>query len=184
MCDFHNFGLIFAGQMHCLPQRLKSTLFEIFSNGGSPKGTRSVEKISNNVDFSLWGQQCICPANMRPKLWKSHIVYCVSKIRNYLLYPRSKCDKLLHRCKTSVGYRCNPFEANFMALKVLHRFGEKTSYGNWDMLLLERYRYLSLFKLPNACKREREMKKDNKMGVYIAFYFFFLIVLENLWRQF
>ena len=53
MCDFHDFGLIFAGQMHCLPQRLKSTLFEIFSNGGCPKGTRSVEKISNNVDFSL-----------------------------------------------------------------------------------------------------------------------------------
>ena len=53
MCDFHNFGLIFAGQMHCLPQRLKSTLFEIFLNGGCPKGTRSVEKISNNVDFSL-----------------------------------------------------------------------------------------------------------------------------------
>ena len=25
MCDFHNFGLIFVGQMHCLPQRLKST---------------------------------------------------------------------------------------------------------------------------------------------------------------
>ena len=55
MCDFYNFGLIFAGQMHCLPQRLKSTLFEIFLNGGCPKGTRSVEKISNNVDFSLWG---------------------------------------------------------------------------------------------------------------------------------
>ena len=53
MCDFHDFGLIFAGIMHCLPQRLKSTLFEIFSNGGCPKGTRSVEKISNNVDFSL-----------------------------------------------------------------------------------------------------------------------------------
>ena len=44
MCDFHNFGLIFAGQMHCLPQRLKSTLFEFFSNGGYPSGTRSVEK--------------------------------------------------------------------------------------------------------------------------------------------
>ena len=57
MCDFHNFGLIFVGQMHCLPQRLKSTLFEIFSNGGCPKGTRSVEKISNNVDFSLWGNR-------------------------------------------------------------------------------------------------------------------------------
>ena len=37
ICDFHEFGLIFAGQMHCLPQRLKSTLFEIFSNGGCPK---------------------------------------------------------------------------------------------------------------------------------------------------
>ncbi len=53
MCVFHNFGLIFTGQMHCLPQRLKSTLFEIFSNGGCLKGTQSVEKISNNVDFSL-----------------------------------------------------------------------------------------------------------------------------------
>ena len=28
-----------------LPQRLKSTLFEIFSNGGCPKGTRSVETV-------------------------------------------------------------------------------------------------------------------------------------------
>ena len=27
---FHGFGLIFPGQMHGLPQRLKSTLFEIF----------------------------------------------------------------------------------------------------------------------------------------------------------
>ena len=53
MCDFHNFGLIFTGQMYCLPQRLKSTSFEIFSNGGCPKGIRSVEKISNYVDFSL-----------------------------------------------------------------------------------------------------------------------------------
>ena len=53
MCEFHNFGLIFAGQMHCLPQRLKSTLFEIFSIGGSPKETRSEEKISKNVEFNL-----------------------------------------------------------------------------------------------------------------------------------
>ena len=51
MCDFHDFDLIFSGQMHCLLQRLKST-FEIFSNGGCLKGTRSAEKISN-VDFSL-----------------------------------------------------------------------------------------------------------------------------------
>ena len=47
----------FRGTMHCLPQRIKSTLFEIFSNGGCPKGTWSVEKISNNVDFSLWGNR-------------------------------------------------------------------------------------------------------------------------------
>ena len=53
MCDFHNFGLIFVGEMQCLPQRLKSMLFEFFSNEGCPKGTRSVEKISNNIDFSF-----------------------------------------------------------------------------------------------------------------------------------
>ena len=54
---FSQFWSHFRGTMHCLPQRLKSTLFEIFSNGGCPKGTRSVEKISNNVDFSLWGNR-------------------------------------------------------------------------------------------------------------------------------
>ena len=40
-----------------LPQRLKSTLFEIFSNRGCLKGIQSVEKISNNVDFSLWSNR-------------------------------------------------------------------------------------------------------------------------------
>ena len=35
MCDFHNFVLINAGQMHRLPQRLKSTLFEFFSSLGA-----------------------------------------------------------------------------------------------------------------------------------------------------
>ena len=49
MGEFHNFGLIFAGQMRCLPQRLKSMLFEIFSNGGCPKGTRSVEKFQTTL---------------------------------------------------------------------------------------------------------------------------------------
>ena len=43
MCDFHNFGLILVGQMHCLPQRLKSTLFEIFSNGGYPRAEGYLE---------------------------------------------------------------------------------------------------------------------------------------------
>ena len=74
MSDFHDFGLTWKCQKKShvvarLPQRLKSTLFEIFSNGGCPKGTRS--------DFSLWGKQCVCPAKMRPKLWKSHIVSCL-----------------------------------------------------------------------------------------------------------
>ena len=54
---FSQFWSHFHGTMHCLPQRLKSTLFEIFPNGGCPKGTWSVEKISNNVDFSLWGNR-------------------------------------------------------------------------------------------------------------------------------
>ena len=57
-----------------LPQRLKSTLFEMFSTLWIPFGHPPFEKISNNDDFSLWGKQCICPAKMRPKLWKSHIV--------------------------------------------------------------------------------------------------------------
>ena len=45
----------FGRTMHCLPQRLELTFFEIFSSEGSPKlkGTWSEEKISDNVDFSL-----------------------------------------------------------------------------------------------------------------------------------
>ena len=42
-----------------LPQRLKSTLFEIFSHYADPFVTAQFEKISKNVDFSLWGKQCI-----------------------------------------------------------------------------------------------------------------------------
>ena len=46
MCDFHDFGLIFAEQMHCLPLRLKSTLWV-------PFGHPPIKKNSNNIDFSL-----------------------------------------------------------------------------------------------------------------------------------
>ena len=95
MYDFHDFGLTFF--LHNvffvllkmsknvfwvvarLPQRLKSTFFEIFSNGAA-----------RNVDFSLWGN-CATTQNtffdifkstkthfgekkVRPKSWKSHIV--------------------------------------------------------------------------------------------------------------
>ena len=60
-----------------LPQRLKINVVWFFSTLLLvPFGHLSYEKISNNVDFSLWGKQCICPAKMRPKKWKSHIVCC------------------------------------------------------------------------------------------------------------
>ena len=35
MRDFHNFGLIFAGQCTVCLKRLKSTFFDIFSNGAA-----------------------------------------------------------------------------------------------------------------------------------------------------
>ena len=46
--------VLFGRTIHCLPQRLKSKVFVIFSSGGSPKGTRSEENFSKNIDFSLW----------------------------------------------------------------------------------------------------------------------------------
>ena len=57
-----------------LPQRLKSMLFEIFSTLRVPFEHPPFEKISNNIDFSIWDNQCICPVKMRPKSWKSNIV--------------------------------------------------------------------------------------------------------------
>ena len=80
MYDFHNFGLIFAGQMHCLPQRLKSNVvWNIFKRRvPEGKGTLSVEKISNNVDFSLWGN--------RATTWKYFLTFSsetkIMKIRH------------------------------------------------------------------------------------------------------
>ena len=54
---FSQFCSHFLGTMHCLPQRLKSTLFEIFTNEVVAKRPEEWEKISNNVDFSLWGNR-------------------------------------------------------------------------------------------------------------------------------
>ena len=39
------------------------------------------EKISNNIDFSLWGKQCVCPVKMRPKSWKSNIVHIIHLVQ-------------------------------------------------------------------------------------------------------
>ena len=37
MCEFSQFWSHFQGTMHCLPQRLKSTFFDFFSNGAAQK---------------------------------------------------------------------------------------------------------------------------------------------------
>ena len=44
-----------------LPQRLKSMFFEIFSSLRWPLRDSFVRKFSKNIDFSLWGKQCIVP---------------------------------------------------------------------------------------------------------------------------
>ena len=49
MCDFHNSGLIFTGQMHCLPQMLKSTFFEIFRTEHLRRGQRSEKKFQTTL---------------------------------------------------------------------------------------------------------------------------------------
>ena len=54
---FSQFLSHFHRTMHCLPQRLNSTLFEKFSSRPARKGSAAWEKISNNVDFSLWGNR-------------------------------------------------------------------------------------------------------------------------------
>ena len=90
-----------------LPQRLKSTLFEIFSNGGCPKGTRSVEKISNNIDFSLWGN--------RATTWEYFLTFSsetkIMKIRHSVLYimllPSSICFFIFKKCDSATaGMSC------------------------------------------------------------------------------
>ena len=47
-----------------LPQRLKSTIFEIFSHSAGPFRAGPFEKIPKSVDFSLSGKQCIVPIKM------------------------------------------------------------------------------------------------------------------------
>ena len=49
----------FGRTMHCLPQRLKSTIFEIFHSLRVPFGNPPLENISKMLIFSLWGKQCI-----------------------------------------------------------------------------------------------------------------------------
>ena len=68
MCDFHNFGLIFAGQMLCLPQRLKSTLFEIFLNGGTSLCTAKKQILSRLFPHSAISCQRLGKIMFFPKI--------------------------------------------------------------------------------------------------------------------
>ena len=65
---FSQFWSHFCRTLHCLPQSLKSMFFEIFLNGAAPKGPVEWEKISNNVDFSLW-------SNLATRTTCIHICY-------------------------------------------------------------------------------------------------------------
>ena len=87
-----------------LPQRLKSMLFELFSTFWVPFGHHLFKIFSNNIDFSLWGKQCICPAKMRPKLWKSHIVLLWQDTN--LEKPRWSKMCLCYECEFSCPKPC------------------------------------------------------------------------------
>ena len=76
MYDFHDFGLPWKCHniFPCGCTITSKAKINIFSTLRVPFRHPPFEKISNNVDFSLWDKQCICAAKMRPKSWKSHIV--------------------------------------------------------------------------------------------------------------
>ena len=78
MCDFHNFGLIFVGQMHCLPQRLKSTFLEIFSS----LRWLYLKKFQKTLILAYWGKQCILSHENETKIVKIRHSGMVSLNRN------------------------------------------------------------------------------------------------------
>ena len=54
---FSRFWSHFHGTNALFASKAKINVVWNFSHGGCPKGPQSVEKISNNVDFSLWGNR-------------------------------------------------------------------------------------------------------------------------------
>ena len=62
-----------------LPQRIKSTFFEIFSHSSGSE--RSIQKNFKQRWFYTLRQTVYYPVKMRPKLWKSHIVLDVSAVK-------------------------------------------------------------------------------------------------------
>ena len=65
-----------------LPQRLKSTFSEIFSSLWVAFGDRPLENFSKNIDFSLWGKQCIFLPKWTFFCFLAHCVYTCDKWRS------------------------------------------------------------------------------------------------------
>ena len=110
MSDFHDFGLTWKCQkiFPCGCTITSKTKIDVVWNFFYTPGilrAPSFQKMSNNIDFSLLGKQCICPAKMRAKLWKSHIVqsWCsLFKLRS--LYLRHVCTLYLLVHSTSKSF--------------------------------------------------------------------------------
>ena len=66
--------------MHCLPQRQKSMLFEIFSNGGCPKGTRSEKKFQTTLILALEANSTLSCQNA---LFPHFSSLCISFCNNF-----------------------------------------------------------------------------------------------------
>ena len=120
-----------------------------------PFGHPPFEKISNNVDFSLWGKQCICPAKMRPKLWKSHIVRPLLRssggllaseaetrsshcLHNFMSHERGHCFTGSAKKTTAVVFDTHPvFAVQKTAASACHdlplwRYRQKCSAFLWS----------------------------------------------------
>ena len=90
MSDFHDFGLTWKCQKYShvvarLPQRLKSTLFEIFSNGRytSPSGTLNSKKFHDGV---YWGLNQGCAS-------KNKLLRSVETFRLDRIWPKQNNNK-------------------------------------------------------------------------------------------
>ena len=100
-----------------LPQRLKSTSFEIFS---SPKF------FSKNIDFSHWGKQCII--EFFPRFSSLCIVWWAYKLysknfnwpKSYLKCDVCKCIKMLIQSKQQCLRRSKKYCVNWVHFTQLH----------------------------------------------------------------
>ena len=81
----------FGKTMQCLPQRLKSTFFEIILNGVVPKGPDEWRTNFKKVDFSLWGNR----ATTQTHIWNwifflRFSLLCCVKTTFCILYTKQR----------------------------------------------------------------------------------------------